>query len=83
MSDPGACRPRPTARRWVQRLWLVQLGIVAVGVALLATTEAGVVVVVGTILALLASHVAARRSLGRDLAELGRPDVDEAPPPAG
>lgn len=66
------------SRRWARRVWFAQLAIVVVGFTLLVVTEAGLPVVAGVVAALLGAHVWARRSLGRELAELGRPDADDA-----
>jgi hypothetical protein len=76
VDDGSSSRSAEAAsRRWATRVWSAQLAIVVGGVVLLATTDAGVVVVAVMIAALLAAHVWARRSLGRELAELGRPDA--------
>jgi hypothetical protein len=67
------------SRRWARRVWLAQLAVVALGFTLLVTTDVGLPVVASVIVALLAVHLWARRSLGRELAELGRPDAPARP----
>jgi ABC-type xylose transport system permease subunit len=66
------------SRRWARRVWLAQLAVVVAGFTLLVTTDAGLPVVAVVIVALLGVHLWARRSLGRELAELGRPDAPDA-----